>query len=586
MMTTDTARKWTDGQLAKTNREVAKIYKQAQKELTEKWDSYMQKGGSRIKGFESAYTKALQSQDAMAIATAKSKLEQAKIAYTLQNDYYKEMVNSVTKEIAKVNGKALAYVNGTLANVYATNYEQAKHIVDGMGLSFTLTDKSTIKRMIKNGDIRLPKKKLNIPKDIQWNTRRINSAVLQGILQGESMKKIADRLLPIVNSNEASAIRNARTLVTGAENQGRLDSYEELEKQGLVLKKVWIATDGDRTREWHLDMDGQEVDIDEPFIDGHGNELMYPGDPDAEPETVYNCRCSMRMRVVGVKQKEDEEEGFDDSEALEYWDNTNNDEEPQSDLDAFMAEYSDTPIEEATETEIDVESDTDKYDPFSPDAYSEERKDEALWAQSSEEADEALRPSAEKAWQEASYEEKEGIFNYTEDSDDYNLPLRGFGEDWEDYIGTEDMTISQNIADRIDATTNYIDRCELEQDTWLQRGVGEGGAAAFLGIDEDMFYGSEEDMRDAILGKVVRDEAFCSHGSSKGSGFNGVIFNTYCPKGTKGAYCEPFSRFGQGAQSTDWDGISGQNYFGNELETLLQRGTDFEVTKISKRYGN
>lgn len=350
MMTTDTAREWTDKQLAKTNHEVAKIYKQAQKELTEKWNDYMEKGEAKLASLDDAYFKALFSNDEESATIAKRKLIQAEKAYTLQSDYYKEMVNSVTRELAQVNQQALSYINGTLSDIYATNYEQANDLVKSMGLSFTLADKSTIKRMIKDGDIKLPKKKLNIPKDMQWNTKRINSAVLQGILQGESMNKIADRLLPIVDSNRASAMRNARTLVTGAENRGRLDSYKELEEQGLVMKKVWIATDGDRTREWHLDMDGQEVDIDEPFIDGHGNEVMYPADPDAEPETVYNCRCSMRMRVVGVKQKEEEEEGFDDSEALEYWDNTNNDEEPQSDLDAFMDEYGNIPITSFTPT--------------------------------------------------------------------------------------------------------------------------------------------------------------------------------------------------------------------------------------------
>jgi hypothetical protein len=223
---------------------------------------------------------------------------------------------------------------------------------------------------------------------------------------------------------------------------------------------------------------------------------------------------------------------------------------------------------------------------FDADAYSQERKDDALWAQSPEEADDWLRPSAEQAWQEATYEEREAIYEYTHDSNDFNMPLRGYDGDWDNYVGTENMEISQYDADMIEATTRYIDNSPLEQDTWLQRGVTEGGAAAFLGIDEDMFYGSEEDMQDAILGKVVTDDAFCSHGSSKGTGFNGVIFNTYCPEGTKAAYCEPFSHFGEGAKSPDWDGESHQSYFGSELETLLQRGTSFNVTKVSKSYGD
>lgn len=318
----DRARKWTDKQLEKMEREISKTYKQAEKELTEKWNAYMKSGESRISALESAYSDALKSKDKELISQAKERLEDAKKSYTLQNEHYKEMVDSVTRDMAQVNQQALSYVNGQLPNIYAENHEQVREMVENTGISFTLTDKGTVKRMIKDGDIKLPKKKVKIPKDMRWNTKKINSAVLQGILQGESMDKIANRLLPIIGNNEASAIRNARTLVTGAENRGRLDSYEELEEQGIVLKKVWIATGDDRTREWHLDMDGQEVDIDEPFIDGHNNELMFPADPDAEPETVYNCRCSMSTRVVGFRRDDgsvsrvgfEHEEGLHDDE--------------------------------------------------------------------------------------------------------------------------------------------------------------------------------------------------------------------------------------------------------------------------------
>lgn len=298
----DKVREWTDKQLSNMEKNIAKQYKQAEKELTEKWNAYMQKAGKQIESAEKDYAKALAGEDQEQIKKAKKALEEAKKENTLNNQYYNDMVDSVTLDMAQVNQQALDYVNGKLPAIYAENYEQVRDAASEPGISFSLVDKSTVNRMIADGDIKLPKKKLQIPKDQRWNTRQINSSVLQGILQGESMDKIAERLKPIMNNNQKSAIRNARTLVTGAENRGRLDSYKELEEQGLILKKVWIATTDDRTREWHLSMDGQEVDIDEPFVDGNGNELEYPGDPNAEPETVYNCRCSMRTEIVGFKK--------------------------------------------------------------------------------------------------------------------------------------------------------------------------------------------------------------------------------------------------------------------------------------------
>ena len=297
----DKAREWTDEQLEKLEKKISRTYKQAEKELTKKWKAYMKEGEARLSALEKEYAKAKKSGDATSIAKAKDKLQKAKENYTLRSQYYKDMVDSVTLDIAKVNQMALTYVNNELPRIYAANYEQIKDQLDDLSVSFSLVDKNTVMRMIDDGDIKLPKKKIDVPKDQKWNTKKINSSVLQGILQGESIGDISKRLLPIMDNNRVSAIRNARTLVTGAENRGRLDSYNSLKEQGAVLKKVWIATGDSRTRDWHLIMDGQEVDIDEDFVDGNGNKLEYPADPSSAPETVYNCRCSMRSHIVGFR---------------------------------------------------------------------------------------------------------------------------------------------------------------------------------------------------------------------------------------------------------------------------------------------
>lgn len=298
----DKAREWTDEQLEKLEKKISRTYKQAEKELTKKWKAYMKAGEERLSALEKEYAKAKKSGDATSITQAKDKLQKAKENYTLRSQYYKDMVDSVTMDIAKVNQMALTYVNNELPRIYAANYEQIKDQLDDLSVSFSLVDKNTVMRMIDDGDIKLPKKKLDVPKDQRWNTKKINSSVLQGILQGESIGDISKRLLPIMDNNKVSAIRNARTLVTGAENRGRLDSYNSLKEQGAVLKKVWIATGDSRTRDWHLIMDGQEVDIDEDFVDGNGNKLEYPADPSSAPETVYNCRCSMHSHIIGFRK--------------------------------------------------------------------------------------------------------------------------------------------------------------------------------------------------------------------------------------------------------------------------------------------
>lgn len=164
--------------------------------------------------------------------------------------------------------------------------------------TFSMVDASTVDRLRRDGDIKLPPKKVNVPKDERWNTKQMSSKLMQGILQGDSIPKISESLLDVIHNNSVSATRAARTLVTQAENHGRLDSYKTLDEQGVVQEKVWIATPDSRTRASHLDVDGETVDIKDTFSNG----LEYPADPSGDPAEVYNCRCSMRTEIVGFRR--------------------------------------------------------------------------------------------------------------------------------------------------------------------------------------------------------------------------------------------------------------------------------------------
>ena len=293
--------------------EISDIYSEAQSDITKKWEAYMKRGAVRLSKLREKAEAEVKSESGE--STAQKAYENAVRNYTLRNDDYKAMVDATTDKLAHTNEIALAYSNDQLPDIYTKNWAQVGEDLKGVNLSFTedngstikkLVNEDTVKRMIRSGDITTPfmksPKYLNILKDKRWNTKQINSSVLQGILQGESMQDIAKRILPIVDRNASAAIRNARTLVTGAENAGRNDSYNRLEKEGIVMKKVWLATGDERTRTWHLDMDGQEKDPSDLFIDGNGNKLKYPGDPSAAAETVYNCRCSMKTKIIGFRK--------------------------------------------------------------------------------------------------------------------------------------------------------------------------------------------------------------------------------------------------------------------------------------------
>ena len=103
--------------------------------------------------------------------------------------------------------------------------------------------------------------------------------------------------------NKNASIRSARTIVTGAENKGRMDSYHKAEEDGIILEKQWLSAVDSRTRDWHIELNGKTKPIDEPFENSIG-EIMFPGDPSADGANVYNCRCTLVSVVKGFGKKQ------------------------------------------------------------------------------------------------------------------------------------------------------------------------------------------------------------------------------------------------------------------------------------------
>ncbi len=289
----DIAHAKTDLKLEEMEKRLSAIYSRAEKEIQKTADEYF----SRFAKQDEAKRKLLE--QGKITEEEYTKWRKGKVMYGKR---FTAMKEDIAKQLLNVNQTATAYINGKLPEVYALNYNALESVVDGVGgYSFTLVDADTIRNLAVTDASLLPYKEIDPTKDIPWNMKKINAETLQGILQGESMDKIAKRIMNVQEMNKTQAIRSARTIVTGAENKGRQDSYARAEADGIVMKREWLATNDSRTRHWHAELDGVEVDVDEPWVNDFG-EIMFPGDPSADPANTYNCRCSMRAKVIGFKK--------------------------------------------------------------------------------------------------------------------------------------------------------------------------------------------------------------------------------------------------------------------------------------------
>ena len=202
------------------------------------------------------------------------------------------MSETMAQDLSNANGIAYSIINDYMPEVYAINGNWATYEIEHatrINTSFELFDEQTIERLIRDHPDLLPKASVNIPLDMRWNKQNLTSAVMQSILQGESVDQLANRLAAVTDMNQSAAIRNAKTMTTSAQNGGRQDSYERAERLGINVGKRWLATLDFHTRESHRKLDGVAIPIDATFDNG----CKFPGDPHGRPEEVYNCRCKL-----------------------------------------------------------------------------------------------------------------------------------------------------------------------------------------------------------------------------------------------------------------------------------------------------
>lgn len=272
------------------------IYGRANRELTEKVNSF-------FRAFEDADKKHRALVDEGKLS--EKEYQKWRINTLMTGERYKQMQKDVAETLLNVNKVAASYINAEMPGVYANNFNQVGEDAEQKvsGYSFDLVSAQTVRKLATEDKTLLPYKYVDGRKDERWNTKKVNSEILQGIIQGESIPNIAKRLRNVTEMNKESAIRNARTAITGAQNSGRFDGMKQLEDDGVILKKEWVAAVDSHTREAHLELNGQQVDVDKPFV-VDGKEIMFPGDPDCPyPELVYNCRCAIRTVVIGFKPR-------------------------------------------------------------------------------------------------------------------------------------------------------------------------------------------------------------------------------------------------------------------------------------------
>ena len=297
----DAAHLRTEKELAALERRIKKLYKESGNELQETIDRYFEQFAKRDKEMKDLIGEVVNGKE-----WTEQDYKQWRLNQIGRGERYQALRDKIANRYTDANAVAIAYTNDATPGIYSLNRNYSAYTIERVAgnVGFDLWDEQTVKRLaVEQPDLMpyYPKKRaLKRGIDLAWGKKQITASVTSSILQGKSIKGMADDLQKrITTMKRDSAIRTARTAVTGAQNAGRMDAYTAAEKMGIHVRKQWLATLDNRTRHAHAMLDGQTAEIDKPFkVDGY--EIRYPGDTSAPAYLVYNCRCTMIAAVDGV----------------------------------------------------------------------------------------------------------------------------------------------------------------------------------------------------------------------------------------------------------------------------------------------
>ena len=296
----DRGQKETDKILKEVEKKINKEYAQAEKEIEAKLNDYFRRFEIKDKKWQEWVKSGKKTQ---------AEYDRWRIGQMAVGERWADQKDMIAHELANVNNTAKALMKTSAADVYARNHNYATYEVEKgakINTGYTLYSKETVVKLMTDDPDVLPApgkkvaKAIAEGKAIKYDKQKLQSVMMQGILQGDSIPNLATRLSEAVGeSDRKAAIRNARTMATRAQNAGRVDAHKRAEDMGVELVNMWLATFDNRTRTSHRELDHKTAPVGEDFENG----LEYPGDPKGDPEEIYNCRCSLRGVVKGLEPR-------------------------------------------------------------------------------------------------------------------------------------------------------------------------------------------------------------------------------------------------------------------------------------------
>ena len=247
-----------------------------------------------IKELEKSYKKAIADIDSVIthlLARKDTENLQAIIYQVKYQRALKKELEGLLKELHDNNYKTIdEYLKGCYENAHIGTLFDLQG--QGVPLMLPLDQEQMISAITLNSKISAPLYN-HLGYNIEFLKVEIMREISRGIAQSLSYQEMARNLKNTTNVDYNKSLRIAKTEGHRIQQEATYNVQVRAKQKGAEVMKQWDSTLDSRTRPSHQKVDGELVEVEEPFSNG----LMYPGDPNGMAKEVINCRCALLQRA-------------------------------------------------------------------------------------------------------------------------------------------------------------------------------------------------------------------------------------------------------------------------------------------------
>ena len=256
-----------------------------------------------IKEIEKQYKQAVDEiDDKIASLLGRSDADMQNVIYQVQ--YQRQLKTQVQSILEQLQANEFETISEFLAQSYQDGFVGAMYSLHSQGVPLIIPiDQKAVVKAVQTDSKLSHNLYTELGIDMTKLKKSVTSEITRGIASNMSYDEIARGISLTTKAPLSRTKTIVRTEAHRIQQAAAHDACVLAKSKGADVVKQWDSTlDGD-TRPTHRELDGQIVELEEPFKAG-GKSAKYPGDF-GDPAEDCNCRCRVNQRAKWALGKEE-----------------------------------------------------------------------------------------------------------------------------------------------------------------------------------------------------------------------------------------------------------------------------------------